>query len=107
MFAVCGEYDRSFAFLRERGGDALQTFGPYLNIMGHGVYLWNYNRIAQAHHLPFAMRWAADMIAAYDDGLLDVDRMTEGYRELLFELLDDVEAFCENHPGEIPVPPIM
>lgn len=107
VFAVCGEYERSFAFLRARGEGDLALFGPPLNVMRHGVYLWNYNRIARAHHLPFALRWASDMIGAYDGGLLDVARMTPEYRALLFELLDGVEEFCERYPAEIPVPPIM
>lgn len=107
VFAVCGEYARSFEFLRARGADDLALFGPPLNIMRHGVYLWNYNRIARQHHLPFALRWAEDMVAAYDEGLLDVARMTPGYRAILFELLEDIDAFCEAHPDEIAVPPIM
>ena len=107
VFAVCGEYERSFEFLRERGEGELRTFGPWLNMMRHGVYLWNYNRIAPAHHLEFAQRWEADMIVAYDEGLLDERLMTPGYRALLLELLDGPEAFCARYPDEIPVPPIM
>jgi len=107
VFAVCGEYERSFAFLKERGEDDLRLFGPWLNVMRHGVYLWNYNRIAPACHREFAQRWEIDMVKAYDAGLLDASLMTPGYRSLLFELLDGPDAFCAAYPEEIPVPPIM
>jgi len=107
VFAVCGEYERSFAFLKERGEDDLRLFGPWLNVMRHGVYLWNYNRIAPACHREFAQRWEIDMVEAYDAGLLDASLMTPGYRGLLFELLDGPDAFCAAYPEEIPVPPIM
>lgn len=107
VFAVNGEYERSFAFLEKLGPEYLRHFGPWLNVMRSGVYVWNYNRIAPQHHLPFAEAWAREVVEADDAGLLRLDFFTPQYRRLLCRLLDDPVAFCEDHRDGIPVPPIM
>ena len=106
VFAICGEYERTFAFLHKRPPADLQLFGPWLNVVRQGNYLWNYNRISAEHHEPFAQRWIADIVAADDEGLLDVNLMTPGYRALLNDLLDGADVFAVRHLGDIPVPPI-
>ena len=106
VFAICGEYERTFAFLHKRPPADLQLFGPWLNVVRQGNYLWNYNHISAEHHEPFAQRWIADIVAADDEGLLDVNLMTPGYRALLNDLLDGADVFAVRHLGDIPVPPI-
>ena len=107
VYAVCGEFDRTVEFLRQRGGDALQVFGPMLTVMRHGVYRWNYNRILDEHRSAFAQRWEADLVNAYDEGLLDPGLMTPEFRSLLWHVLDGPEALRRAYPGDIPDMPVM
>ena len=101
VFAVCDEYARSFEFLRSRGSD-LQTFGPTLNVMRFGVYIWNYDRIASQFHLEFAQRWAQEVAAELDEGLLAREMLPGFYPEVLDLLLKSPEELCERYPDEIP-----
>lgn len=109
VFEVCGEYARTFEFLRSREKEfpgSLKTFGPWLNVVRQGGYLWNYNRISADHHLEFAERWRKDNQQQLVDYLLDETLMTPEYREILAQLREGAEAFCARYPEEIPVPPI-
>lgn len=106
VYAICDEYEHTFAFLAARGRDYLEFYGPWLNVMRQGQYLWNYNRIAAEHHAAFADRWLADVQAAEGEGLLGEDLMTAGYRKLLAELREGAQAFAKRYPGEIEYPPI-
>lgn len=110
VFEVCGEYQRTFDFLKrreldERTAGGLALFGPWLNVVRQGAYLWNYNRISEEHHLEFARRWQCDNLQQLQEGMLDVSLMTPGYQELV-HLLESPEAFCARFENEIPVPPI-
>lgn len=104
VFAACDEFDRSVAFLRERGEAALRAFGPWLTIARQSAYVWNYNRIDPSLHRDFAARWVADLVAADDLGILDYRIVTPSLAALLGELLADPEAFCRAHPGELEYP---
>lgn len=106
VFAVCGEFERTFRFLHARQDGSLQAFGRWLNVTRHGTYLWNYNRISAEHHLEFAERWLAEMEDADGRGMLDTSLMTEPFRKLLDELREGPEAFTKRYPDEIPVLPI-
>ena len=106
VYAICGEYERTFAFLRNRGEADLHLFGPWLNVVRQGNYLWNYNRISAEHRVAFAERWIADVVEAYDEGLLNVELLTPGYRALLCDLLDGAQVFAERHTDDIPFPAI-
>ena len=100
VFAVCDEYAKSFDFLSKRGSD-LQTFGPTLNVMRFGVYVWNYDRIAQDYHLEFAKKWSQELHGEIEEGLLDRSMLPEGYQSLLDLLLESPEAFCRQYPDEV------
>ena len=107
IYAVCEEYDRSFAFLRTRGEEDLRLFGPKLNVMRHASYVWNYNRILPEYRPEFCERWLADLADAQAEGLLDLDGMTSGYLAILSDLLEGPETFCAKYPEDIPYPPVM
>ena len=104
VYAICDEYDHSFDFLRERGDEDLHLFGPYLNAMRHGGYVWNYNRIDDEHRPAFVDRWIADIVEADDQGLLDFSLLSPGYAKILMQVLDGSESFCARYPGDIPYP---
>lgn len=106
VYAVCDEYDRSLAFLRERGGEDLRVFGPRLTLLRFGVYVWNYNRIADEFRPAFAQRWLEDLVRADGEGLLDYSLMTPEYRALLADVAEGPDAFCAKHPDTIPAPPL-
>ncbi len=101
VFAVCDEYARSFEFLSKRGND-LQVFGPMLNVMRFGVYVWNYDRIANEYHLEFSQQWAKEMREAIDAGLLDRSALPGHYPAVLDLLLEDPQELCNRYPDEIP-----
>ena len=107
VFAVCDEYDRSLAFVRARGGEDARVFGPRLTILRFGVYVWNYNRIADEFRPAFVERWAAEIVQADDEGLLDYSLMTPEYRALLGEVLEGPDALCARYPDTIPAPPLQ
>jgi len=106
VFAVCDEYDRSLAFARDRGGEEWRLFGPRLSILRFGVYVWNYNRIAQEFRPAFVERWIGDLVRADDEGLLDFSLMTPEYRALLADVLAGPEALQALYPDDIPAPPL-
>lgn len=98
VFAICGEYERTFRFLRSRGEQDLRTFGPILNAMRFDGYAWNYNRISPEHHEEFAKRWAAEMRQVMDEGLFDESLLVEYDRQRLHDLLDDPVRYCVIYP---------
>lgn len=106
IFAVCGEYERSEAFLQTLPEERQAAFAPWLNVARMGNYLWNYNRIDPNQHLCFAQRWAADMARARETGTLDESLLSPGYRNLLHELADP-HVFCEHYADSIPVPDLI
>ncbi|MCH4183923.1 MAG: glycosyltransferase [Eggerthellaceae bacterium] len=101
VFAICGEYERTFDFLRKRGAHCYGTFAPMLNAMRFDGYTWNYSRIAPLSHRAFAQRWAQEMKQAQDEGSLDVRLLNERYQKRLSLLLDDVDVFCRKYPDTI------
>lgn len=101
VMAICGEYERTFAFLRARGDKALHAFGPMLNATRFDGYMWNYDRIAPEFHLAFAQRWADDMRAQMEAGLVDESLLSERYRLRLELLLTSPEDFCAVYPKGI------
>ena len=101
VFAICGEYERTFEFLRRRGNADLHTFGPILNAMRFDGYTWNYDRISAEHHEEFARRWADDMREAKAEGLLDESMLSERYRQRLALLLSSPDEFCRRYPEGI------
>ncbi len=101
VMAVCGEYERTFEFLRNRGAEALETFGPILNAMRFDGYTWNYDRISPEHHMEFALRWAQDMREQMQAGLVDEGLLSPRYRKRLALLLESPEEFCAAHPDGI------
>ncbi len=107
VFAICGEYDQTFEFLKARGVDDLKFFGPWVNVMRSGVYVWNYNRIAEEYHLPFVEHWVQDLIQADDEGLFNPAFFTSEYRDLLGEMLDNPKGFCVKYKEALPILPIM
>lgn len=97
VFEVCGEYAVSEAFLAEDQA-RLSDFGKLLNVMKLDTYRWNYNRIAEEYHEPFAKRWAEEFRAADSAGLLDRDYFSPGDWALARELMSDPAAFAAEHP---------
>ena len=106
VYAVCGEYDRSLEFARNRGEGDFRTFAPRLTLLRFAVYVWNYNRIALDFRPQFVQRWAEEIVAAYDEGLLDLSLTTPAYRALLGDVLEGPEAFCGKYPETAPAPPL-
>ena len=97
-FAICGEYERTFAFLGQQDASTVRTFAPLLNVTKFDGYLWNYKRIAPEAHLEFAERWAREMKEAIDAGQFAEGLLDNDYRRFLDELLANPEAFCKAHP---------
>ncbi|MDM8274124.1 glycosyltransferase family 2 protein [Enorma phocaeensis] len=96
VFEVCGEYEVSEAFLRE-DPQRVRDFGKLLNVMKLDTYRWNYNRIAEESHLPFAERWASEFRSATQEGLMDPDYFSPSDWELAQELMADPASFVKAH----------
>ncbi len=101
VFAICDEYDLIFRFLRQQGDPKLHLFGPVLNATRFDGYTWNYDRIANECHLPFAERWAQDMREQELCGLVDESLLSPRYRGRLHLLLRSPEEFCAAYPDGI------
>ncbi len=98
VFAVCGEYESTFAFLRQRGAGEFQAFAPALNAMRNDGYAWNYNRIAPECHLEFVQRWSDELAAAQKQGVLDLSLHNQHDADQIRQIMADPAGFCQSHP---------
>ena len=96
IFEVCGEYEVTESFMRE-DPERVRTFGPLLQVLKLGTYRWNYNRISNDWHEAFAERWAQEMRAAQQEGLLEQRLFDEADWTLIQELMADPKAFAAAH----------
>ena len=103
VYAVCDEYARTFAFLEERGEEALHTFGPALDAARYAGYSWNYTRIAPELRPEFMQRWISELESAVEQGLSGFDLLHPEDQARYQLLMAGPDAFRAAFPGEVPL----